>query len=147
MNSILGSNNKFVFFPTQEETVAKGQAILKITMKRLNRTLNQRGISPLYLAIVFALLCFFSVYLYIKFHRRTWYYWKSSILLVQLCYWIVRFLFSTGNCNIWTTKRSPAICKFKFSELVAHGIMIMWFTHVPQLRTDLWSLMAGYTHM
>ncbi|KAG0561618.1 hypothetical protein M758_9G062900 [Ceratodon purpureus] len=53
-----------------EETVAKGQAMLKSTMRKLNRNLNQRGISPLYLTVGFALLCFFFVYLYIKFFRR-----------------------------------------------------------------------------
>ena len=61
-----------VFSITQEETVAKAQAGLKSTMRRLNRNLAQRGVNPVYLVVGFALLCFFCVYIWSKFHRRHW---------------------------------------------------------------------------
>ncbi|KAH9571637.1 hypothetical protein CY35_02G104800 [Sphagnum magellanicum] len=53
-----------------EATVAKAQAGLKSTMRRLNRNLAQRGLSPVVIVVLFALFCFFCVFLWSKFQRR-----------------------------------------------------------------------------
>jgi protein transporter SFT1 len=50
--------------------VAKAQAGLKSTMRRLNRNLAQRGLNPVVIVVLFALFCFFCVFLWSKFQRR-----------------------------------------------------------------------------
>eukprot|EP00244_Chara_vulgaris_P012496 TRINITY_DN6596_c0_g1_i1.p1 TRINITY_DN6596_c0_g1~~TRINITY_DN6596_c0_g1_i1.p1 ORF type:complete len:137 (+),score=20.99 TRINITY_DN6596_c0_g1_i1:26-436(+) len=51
-----------------EATMVQGQAAVKNTMRRLNIQLNSSGYaSPMLLVILFALLCFFAVYIWSKF--------------------------------------------------------------------------------
>ncbi|KAI5066322.1 hypothetical protein GOP47_0018946 [Adiantum capillus-veneris] len=52
-----------------ESAVTKAQAGLKNTMKRLNRSIIQQGSNHLLHVILFALLCFFLVYLWKKLFR------------------------------------------------------------------------------
>ncbi|KAH7404050.1 hypothetical protein KP509_15G008500 [Ceratopteris richardii] len=52
-----------------ESAVMKAQAGLKNTMKRLNRSIIQNGSNHLLHVILFALLCFFLVYLWSKLFR------------------------------------------------------------------------------
>lgn len=52
-----------------ESTVMRAQAGLKNTMRRLNRSLIQQGSNHLLHVILFALLCFFLVYLWSKLFR------------------------------------------------------------------------------
>eukprot|EP00245_Coleochaete_scutata_P009337 TRINITY_DN3051_c0_g1_i1.p1 TRINITY_DN3051_c0_g1~~TRINITY_DN3051_c0_g1_i1.p1 ORF type:complete len:126 (-),score=29.76 TRINITY_DN3051_c0_g1_i1:457-834(-) len=53
-----------------EATMAKAQMALKDTMKKLNRSMKESGSTHLVLVIVFALFCFFLVYLWAKFFGR-----------------------------------------------------------------------------
>ncbi|KAL5728723.1 hypothetical protein ACHQM5_001773 [Ranunculus cassubicifolius] len=57
-------------FVTQlQMTMIQAQAGVKNNMRRLNRSIIQQGSNHLYIVIMFALCCFFLVYLYTKFSR------------------------------------------------------------------------------
>lgn len=114
-----------VFTITQEETVAKAQAGLKSTMRRLNRNLAQRGINPVYLVVGFSLLCFFCVYIWSKFHRRHWTSLLQQCIVASCNYWNIAMIFTqtydkagkgyflpffsqtSPDCLIATTKDEP----------------------------------------
>jgi len=110
----------------QEATVAKAQAGLKSTMRKLNRNLAQRGLSPVMIVILFGLFCFFCVFLWSKFQRGRWYVhahvtdvgtvdsynWK--IFLEKRCskFWRVKLV--VGECSRLCTQmkwKNDKACK------------------------------------
>jgi hypothetical protein len=89
----------------QEATVAKAQAGLKSTMRRLNRNLAQRGLSPVVIVILFALFCFFCVFLLSKFQRWCWcvHAHIRALGAVDICNipWEKVFLVLEGSTSSW----------------------------------------------
>ncbi|CAA7404054.1 unnamed protein product [Spirodela intermedia] len=53
-----------------QTTMLKAQAGLKNNMRRLNKRIIQQGSNHVFHVVLFALLCFFLVYLLTKFSRR-----------------------------------------------------------------------------
>lgn len=51
-------------------TLTKAQAGVKNNMRRINKKIIQNGSNHLFHVILFALVCFFLVYLVSKFSRR-----------------------------------------------------------------------------
>eukprot|EP01018_Ginkgo_biloba_P014007 Gb_00465 [translate_table: standard] len=68
----IGSEAKFQneFLSQLQMTMIKAQAGVKNNMKRLNRKIIQYGSNHVMHVVLFALLCFFVVYLWSKFSRR-----------------------------------------------------------------------------
>ncbi|KAJ7965772.1 Bet1-like protein family [Quillaja saponaria] len=68
----IGTEVKFQkkFLDQLQMTVMKAQAGVKNNMRRLNKSIVQSGTSHIVHVIVFALLCFFVVYLWSKISRR-----------------------------------------------------------------------------
>lgn len=54
----------------QQMTLAKAQAGVKNNMRRLNKSIIQQGSNHVLHVVLFALFCFFIVYLLSKFSRR-----------------------------------------------------------------------------
>lgn len=59
----------------QQMTLIKAQAGVKNNMRRLNKSIIQQGSNHVVHVVLFALFCFFLVYLWTKFSRR----WKANI--------------------------------------------------------------------
>nr|ABK22127.1 unknown [Picea sitchensis] len=68
----IGSEAKFQndFLSQLQMTMIKAQAGVKNNMKRLNRKIIQNGSNQVIYVVLFALVCFFLVYLCSKFSRR-----------------------------------------------------------------------------
>ncbi|KMZ68450.1 Target SNARE coiled-coil domain protein [Zostera marina] len=58
------------FLSKLQLTVIKAQAGLKNNMRRMNNSIFRQGSNHLYHVILFALVCFFLVYLWTKHSRR-----------------------------------------------------------------------------
>ncbi|KAL4190360.1 hypothetical protein AMTRI_Chr07g24340 [Amborella trichopoda] len=58
------------FISQLQTTLMKAQAGLKNNMRRLNKSIIQQGSNHVVHVVLFALLCFFVVYLLSKFFRR-----------------------------------------------------------------------------
>ena len=59
-----------VFVSMQQMTMIKAQAGVKNNLRRLNKSIIQNGSNHIVHVIVFALVCFFIVYLWSKMSRR-----------------------------------------------------------------------------
>ena len=68
-------NSVFIVICKQQMTLIKAQAGVKNNMRRLNKSIIQQGSNHVVHVVLFALFCFFLVYLWSKFSRR----WKAEI--------------------------------------------------------------------
>ncbi|XP_058096974.1 bet1-like protein At4g14600 [Magnolia sinica] len=68
----IGSEAKFQndFITQLQMTMIKAQAGVKNNMRRLNKSIIQQGSNHVMHVVLFALLCFFAVYLWSKISRR-----------------------------------------------------------------------------
>lgn len=64
----------------QQMTVLKAQAGVKNNVRRLNKSIIQHGSNHIVQVVVFALICFFVVYLWAKMSRK----WGSAALLWEV---------------------------------------------------------------